>query len=88
MFPWKKAVLTSSILLLDGLILLGFSVLLMDYDDAYTGPPTAYGTWPTMTPLQQGIATGHSLWIGANVVALFCVGYWVVKRRAQRSHSH
>lgn len=88
MFSWKKAVLASILLLLDGVILLGLSVLLMDYDDSYTGPPTEYGTWHTMTPVQRGIAAGHSLWVGANVLALLLLGYWVVKGRAQRSASN
>jgi hypothetical protein len=87
MFPWKKALLAGSILLVDLIILLGLGVLLMDYDDSYQGPSTEYGAWHTMTPVQRGISASHSLWIGVNVLALVAFVYWVVKRRAQRSTS-
>jgi hypothetical protein len=39
MFPWKKALLAGSILLLDLVILLVLGVLMMDYDDSYDGTP-------------------------------------------------
>lgn len=88
MFPWKKALLAGSILLVDLIILLGLGILMMDYDDSYQGPSTEYGAWHTMTPLQRGIFASHSLWVGVNVLALVALMYWVVKRRAKRSISN
>lgn len=87
MFPWKKALLASSILLVDLVILFGLSVLMMDYDDSYDGPPAEYGAWHTMTPFQRGVSASHSLWLGANALALGALVYWLVKKRMQRSAS-
>jgi hypothetical protein len=87
MFPWKKALLAGSILLLDLVILLVLGVLMMDYDDSYDGPSTEYGAWHTMTPIQRGISASHSLWLGVNALALVALVYWLVKRRTQHSAS-
>jgi hypothetical protein len=80
MFPWKKALLTSSILLLDLVILCELSVLLMDYDDSYDGPPAEYGAWHTMPPFQRGVSASHRLWLGANALALGALVYGLVKK--------
>ena len=85
MFPWKKALLASSIILLDLLILFVLGVLMMDYDDSYDGRQADYGAWHTMTPFQRGVSVSHGVWLGANTLALVVVVYWLVRRRAQRA---
>lgn len=87
MFPWKKALLAGSILLVDFVVLLGLGVLMMDYDDSYDGPPTEYGAWHTMTPFQRGVSVSHNLWLCANALALAALVYWLVKKRTPRSVS-
>jgi hypothetical protein len=87
MFPWKKALLASSILLLDLIILLVLGVLMMAYDDSYDGPPAEYGAWHTMTPFQRGVSVSHRVWLGANALALVAGVYWLVRRRTQRAVS-
>jgi hypothetical protein len=84
MLTWKKALLAGSILLLDLGVLVLLGVLMMDYDDSYAGPSAEYGAWHTMTPFQRGVSLSHSLWLGANALALVAVAYWLIKRRTQR----
>lgn len=88
MFPWKKVLLTSSLLGVDFGILLVLSVLLMDYDDSYNGPPAEYGAWHTMSPFQRGVSISCSLWVGLNVLALVALVYWLKKKRTPRSASN
>jgi len=84
MFPWKKALLVGSILLVDLVVLLGLGALMMDYDDSYNGSPTEYGAWHTMTSFQRGVSVSHSLWLGVNALALVAVLYWLIKRYTPR----
>ena len=88
MFPWKKVLLTSSLLGVDVGILLVLSVLLMDYDDSYNGPPAEYGAWHTMSPFQRGISISYGLWVCVNVLALVAWVYWLLKERTPRSASN
>ena len=73
--------LASVVLVLDGAVLLVLGVLLMDYDDSYSGPSEEYGAWHTMTPFQIGVSLSWWLWAGVNALALLAVVYWLFKRR-------
>lgn len=84
MFPWKKAVLASLLLLLDLGVVMVLGVLMMDYDDSYGGPAAEYGAWHTMTPFQQGVQVSWVPWVAVNVLALLAVVYWLLKRRTRR----
>ena len=88
MFPWKKALLAGSILLVDLGVLLVLGVLMMDYyDDSCAGPSAEYGAWHTMPPFQRGVSVSHGVWLGANALALVAFVYWLVRRRTQRAVS-
>jgi len=75
--------LASVVLVLDCGVLLVLGVLLMDYDDSYSGPTEEYGAWHTMTPFQRGVSLSWWLWLGVNALALVAVVYWQFKKRTR-----
>lgn len=84
MVLWKKVLLVGSLLLLDFAVFTLLAILLMDYDDFYTGPPAEYGAWHTMNPFQRGVSIAFKSWVCGNGLALVVWVYQLVKRRARR----
>jgi len=79
MFPWRKLLLRSLVILLDLFVGLVLGTLMMDYDDSYDQSKGEYWSWDSMNTFQKAVSIGMQLWwlvnIGAGLYLLYHVFY-------------